>query len=236
MPSSKNFPPSAPKERARRTRAPASTREKLVTAAFTEIHRHGFQGASLDTILASAGVTKGALYHHFDDKAALGHAVIDEVIGTLTLERWTGPLTQSAGDPISALQAILATVATEFGEQRFIGMVELGCPLNNIAQEMSPLNESFRERVVAIFDRWIDAFAKALERGRKDGSVRREVSARKVAAFIVASVEGSFGLAKGAKSAALLRENLTVLSEYLETLRAKPTTAPRRRAAIKRRA
>lgn len=89
--------------------------------------------------------------------------------------------------------------------------------------------------VAAIFDRWIDAFAKALERGRKDGSIRREVNARKVAAFIVASIEGSFGLAKNAKSAPLLRENLMVLGGYLESLRAEPKSATRRRAAIKRR-
>ena len=40
----------------------------------------GFQSASLDTILASAGVTKGALYYHFNSKEALGYAVVEEII------------------------------------------------------------------------------------------------------------------------------------------------------------
>jgi hypothetical protein len=47
-----------------------------------------------------------------------------------------------------------------------------------------------------------------------------------VAAFIVAAIEGSFGLAKGARSAALLRSNLEVLSTFLDTLR--PATSNRR--------
>jgi len=63
-----------------RTRAPEVTRQKLLSAAFEEIYRSGFQAASLDRILAKAGVTKGALYHHFIDKAALGYAVVDEVV------------------------------------------------------------------------------------------------------------------------------------------------------------
>ena len=40
----------------RRTRQPDVTRDKLLHAAFDEIYRRGFQAASLDTILAKAGV------------------------------------------------------------------------------------------------------------------------------------------------------------------------------------
>ena len=62
-----------------RTRAPEATRERLVAAAFQQIHRHGYQGAGLDTILASAGVTKGALYHHFANKKELYQAVVEDM-------------------------------------------------------------------------------------------------------------------------------------------------------------
>ena len=203
-----------------RTRAPEATRERLVASAFEQIHRHGYQGAGLDTILARAGVTKGALYHHFADKAELAHAVIDEVIRGLTLQRWTGPLAHYEGDSISGIQFVLDFAAAEFCDERSIDKVELGCPLNNIAQEMSPLDERFRRRVAVVFETWIEAFAQALERGRVDGTVRRDVDARKVATFVVSAIEGSFGLAKNAKSAPLLRENFEVLKEFLETLRA----------------
>lgn len=226
-------PLSPTRARPLRTRAPEETRERLVTAAFEEIHRHGYQGTGLDTILANAGVTKGALYHHFADKADLAHAVIDEVIRGLTLQRWTGPLASYEGDPISGIELVLDVVAAEFCDSRFVDRVELGCPLNNIAQEMSPLDERFRRRVVVVFEAWIESFARALERGREDGSVRRDVDARKVATFLVSSIEGSFGLAKTAKSAMLLRENFEVLRDFLETLRKAPRTveAKRGRAA-----
>jgi len=46
----------------------------------------GFRSADLNAILAAAGVTKGALYHHFDSKEALGYAVVAEVPASMTRE------------------------------------------------------------------------------------------------------------------------------------------------------
>ena len=214
------MPPRQSRPAARsRTRAPEATRERLVSAAFEEIHRHGYQGTGLDTILATAGVTKGALYHHFADKADLAHAVIDEVIRGLTLQRWTGPLASYEGDPISGIELVLDVVAAEFCDPAFADMVELGCPLNNLAQEMSPLDEKFRVRVAEALEAWTAGYARALERAKALGVVRRDVNPAQVAAFIVAAVEGSFGMAKNAKSVATLRSNLDTLVSFLDTLR-----------------
>jgi AcrR family transcriptional regulator len=198
----------------RRTREPDVTRGKLLTAAFEEIHRHGFQAASLDRILAGAGVTKGALYHHFPDKAALGYAVVEEVVKGPVLEVYLRALEDSA-DPLTALQDVLRRRADDFAA----GGVELGCPLNNLAQEMSPLDETFRLRVAEALDAWTAGYARALERAKALGVVRRDVNPAQVAAFIVAAVEGSFGLAKNARSVATLRSNLDTLVSFLDTLR-----------------
>jgi len=206
----------------RRSRESDTTRDKLLKAAFEEIYRRGFQAASLDTILAKAGVSKGALYHHFPDKASLGYAVVDEVVKGLLLERW-GVLEPPSGDPITALQRILRGRVANLTSRE----VELGCPLNNLAQEMSPLDQRFWRGVNATFDIWTDAVAKDLGRGQAEGTVRKDVDPRKIAAFVVASIEGSFGLAKGAQSASMLRSNLEVLSSFLESLR----PAPKRRTA-----
>jgi TetR/AcrR family transcriptional repressor of nem operon len=202
----------------RRTRAPEATREKLLRAAFEEIYRRGFQAASLDTILAQAGVTKGALYHHFPTKAALGLAVVDEVVKGLLLERWLGVLQAQPGDPVTALQGTLRHRAANLTA----GEIELGCPLNNLAQEMSPLDEQFRRSVEATFEAWREGFARVLGRGQAEGTVRRDVDPKQVATFIVAAVEGSYGLAKSAQSGSMVRANLEMLGLFLEGLRAPP--------------
>jgi TetR/AcrR family transcriptional regulator, transcriptional repressor for nem operon len=91
----------SPKRRATRLRDSERTRERLLQAASREIYRSGFQSASLDTILAVAGVTKGALYYHFASKEALGYAVVEEVIAPDVRGKWVRPL--QSGKALSTL-------------------------------------------------------------------------------------------------------------------------------------
>ncbi|MEO0971905.1 MAG: TetR/AcrR family transcriptional regulator, partial [Pseudomonadota bacterium] len=53
------------------------TRDRILTSAAEEIYRVGFQAASTANILKQLGISKGALYHHFASKQALGYAVLD---------------------------------------------------------------------------------------------------------------------------------------------------------------
>lgn len=200
----------------RRTRAPEETRRKILGSAFHEVYVRGFQAASLDRILADAGVTKGALYHHFPDKASLGYAIVDDVIRDHLLARWLGPLEDAGEDPLAALQRAFRSRAKEVQPHE----VELGCPLNNLAQEMSPLDDEFRARIEAVFDQWRAGFAKVVESAKARGIVRADVDAAQVAAFLVAAAEGSFGVAKNARSLEMFRSNMEMLAEYLDTLRA----------------
>jgi AcrR family transcriptional regulator len=198
--------------------ARADTRRKLLEAAFGEFHLHGFQAASLDTIVERAGVTKGALYHHFPDKSALGHAVIDEVVREPLLGAYLDRLERIEGDALAVIQDTLRRRADDF----IAGGIELGCPLNNLTQEMSPLDEEFRARVAAMLDTWAAAYVNALERAQQDGFIRRDVDVRPIAGLIVAAVEGSFGVAKASQSVDALRSNLNALSDLLDSLRPAP--------------
>ncbi len=197
-----------------RVRAPDQTREQLLQAAFVEIFRHGFQAASLERILAHTGVTKGALYHHFPDKAALGLAVVEEVVRGLMLSRWLTPI-EADGDAIGLFTAMLKDRSDRLTHRE----VELGCPLNNLAQEMSPLDTRFRRAIDRIYEDWRGGTARALARGQAEGTVRGDVDPESVAAFVVAAVEGSYGLAKGSNDGALLRDNFRMLGLFLEGLR-----------------
>ena len=54
------------------SRDPAHMREHLLRAAYLEMRLSGFRSADVNAILAAVGVTKGGLYHHFENKEALG--------------------------------------------------------------------------------------------------------------------------------------------------------------------
>ena len=198
------------------------TRENLIQAAYWEMYRHGFRSASIDRILAGAGVTKGALYHHFPSKAALGYAVVDEVIGELIYRIWIQPL-ESADSPIDALLA--SRQAMEGGLSSVA--CQLGCPLNNLAQEMSPIDEGFRQRLNGIFQLWRESIAKALRQGQQQDQVRSDVDPNKSAAFIIAAVEGGIGMAKNAQNPEPWEACAEGLQQYVEGLRNSAPREPR---------
>ena len=75
----------------------AETRAKLVAAARDAFGRVGYANASMDDFTAGAGLTRGALYHHFGGKEGLFEAVIMQIDGEMT-ERLKG-VSQRASDP-----------------------------------------------------------------------------------------------------------------------------------------
>jgi AcrR family transcriptional regulator len=195
-------------------RDPVRTREKILESAFTQIHRHGFQAVSLDAILRDTGVTKGALYHHFPSKTALGYAVVDEIIGPSLAHQWLMPLID-AEDPLSALQEIIQSA----GNTMSMAELKLGCPLNNLSQEMSATDEGFRKRLQSVYDQWREGLATAFTRAMRNGQMRDDIDAQSVAAFIVASLEGCIGMAKNAQDMQVLIQCGSGIMQYLDSLK-----------------
>lgn len=206
-------PGRGPRRRLTRPRNPERTRERLLQAAFQEMYRSGFRGADLETILERAGVTKGALYHHFDSKEVLGYALVDEVILGLIRDKWFRPL-QKADNPIDALIGVVQSTSL------LPEHIQCGCPLNNLAQEMSPLDEGFRKRLAKIFSEWHDGIVAALREGKKRGLVRSDVDPVETATFLIAANEGCWSLAKNSQDVRVLQSGMRSMIRYLESLRA----------------
>ncbi len=190
---------------------PEGTRLRLLEAAFAEIHRTGFRAASLDRILENAGVTKGALYHHFGSKTKLGYAVVEELLAAQFEEMWVEPL-ERAENPLQALTEIVESMS------QFESQVEIGCPLNNLANEMSPIDEGFRERLGAIFRHWRESVARALQTAKDRGLIREDVLVGQTASFIVSVMEGTATTAKNAQDINIFHDILAQLKIYLNSL------------------
>jgi len=195
-----------------RLRDPERTRDRLLQAASREVYRSGFQSASLDAILAATGVTKGALYYHFDSKEALGYAVVEEVINPDVRATWVRPL-QNGKDPIDALIGIVQGISIQPEDVRG------GCALNNLAQEMSPLDAGFRKRLAIVFDAWREAVASVLRDGQTHGSVRRDVKPADAAGILIAMVEGYGSLAKNAQDPKVMKAGIRNIVDWLRSLR-----------------
>lgn len=201
--------------RAVSVKAPEATRRKLLESAFLEFYANGFQGGSLNHIVEAAGATKGALFHHFESKQDLGYAVMDDMIGPLLLQRWLNFLERST-DLLTDIQRAF----NRYVEEDIASGVWLqGCPLNNLAQEMSPLDEGFHERIDRLYTLWRERYAEALERGMALGTVKASIEPKQVAAAIVAAQMGIWGSGKSSRDPEIMRQAAAGLCSYLESLR-----------------
>ncbi|MEE9493915.1 MAG: TetR/AcrR family transcriptional regulator [Gammaproteobacteria bacterium] len=197
----------------RTERNPELTRQAILDTAFMEIFRNGFQGMRLENILTETGLTKGALYHHFKNKQTLGYAVIEDIIQPMIESIWVKPL-EASNNPLDTLQTVIKTLPDMKPDE----LIQFGCPLNNLVQEMSPLDEGFRKRLDAVMSLWHESTKAALQAGVQSGQIRQDTNCEETAMFIMAAVEGCIGLAKSSQSLERLRTCLKSISGYLASL------------------
>ena len=195
------------------TKQPDLTRDKILQSAFCEIHRQGFQAASLANILQDTGLTKGALYHHFPTKQALGLAVIEEVIKGRLEELIFKPVREGER-PVEMLLEIFATINKKVPPD----FIMLGCPLNNLMQEMSALDELFQEQLGGVLGVWQKTVEDALKRGKKQGTIRADVDYKAAALFVVSAWEGCIGVAKNMQSPKAFEICMKQLHGYVQNL------------------
>lgn len=191
------------------------TRAKLVQTAYEQMHEHGFQGMRVDQVLKQAELQKGAFYHHFNSKIELGYAVVDEAIRAVLETVWLTQI-EEMENPLIEIPVMLETL----GERITPLMQEHGCPLNNLAQEMSNLDNGFRQRIDASFTLWINTLASKLDEAKSKHYMRGDVNSQLVSRFIIAVIEGCTSITKVEKTAQQFNACVSQLKTYLQCLKA----------------
>lgn len=192
--------------------APANARDKLLEAAVKLIRAKGYGATSVDELCREAGVTKGAFFHHFPSKEALGVA---------TAAYWS----QSTGGFFA--EAPYHHLADPL--ERVLGYIDLrillvsgpaegfSCVAGTMVQEAFLSSPAIR----AACDASITANAAALEADIAKAMAARRVTgttALGLALHIQAVVQGAFILAKAGGGAPVAREHLAHLRRYFELL------------------
>lgn len=195
---------------------PKATRLRILEVAAEEMAAHGYKAASLSVILAKSGVSKGALYHHFPSKLALGHAVIDELYSGQFQEFWSFPLEHE--DPLEALGQFLLAIPTHVTEE---AMTE-GCPVCHLAIEMSAEEESFRERVQALFEWLRKRVQAAFTLAGGNGQLRAGVVPEDASRFLVAGIQGVQMQAKYMDDKSKVIGAIQAMVDYLTMLKTSP--------------
>jgi TetR/AcrR family transcriptional regulator, transcriptional repressor for nem operon len=142
----------------------ANTRTMILTKAFELIYKQGYQATSIDNILATTQVTKGAFFYHFKNKDEMGLAMINEIIYPGMYATLVKPLLDSK-DPISEIYEMMRNVLLKVPFLR----AKYGCPAVNLIEEMSPLNEDFKTALLKLTDQWQGAIKESVTRVKHQG-------------------------------------------------------------------
>jgi TetR/AcrR family transcriptional repressor of nem operon len=194
-----------------KTREGRSTREAILEAASRLIHVHGYNHTSLDDVLRESNVGKGNFYYHFKSKEELGYAILDQIIGSF-LERTLEPcFSDPEGRALTQIRCFLDRVLEMQRERNCVG----GCPLGNLALELSDVHEGFRGRLASVFAAWRERLTLALRTAQSQGAVGSECRPEAVADFLVASLEGAILLTKLTKNIAVMEQCVVEMKRYL---------------------
>ncbi|KFL33734.1 MULTISPECIES: TetR/AcrR family transcriptional regulator [unclassified Sulfurospirillum] len=183
-----------------------TTREKLIRATFDEVFSHGYQGASLSDILAKAGVHKGSMYHFFANKKEMALAAIEETILKKNLQKYSYVETYTSGLLEAFYTQLKDTSVRDF---------KRGCPIANVVQEMSNIDEEFNTLMKSIYGAFranIKAiFDKAIEVGEM-----KPCDTTKLALFTTSTIEGAILAAKASGNAQDYSDVIEELIEHIE--------------------
>ncbi len=185
----------------------ANTRLTILQKAFELIYSKGYQTTSIDDIIATTQVTKGAFYYHFKTKDEMGVAIIDEILRPTMLESFIKPVEESA-NPIEDFYDMISYLLLE---DPFL-QVKYGCPVGNLTQEMTPWNNQFSRALTELVDQWKITIERAVASAQKLGLIRKDVNGEQVAYFIMS---GYWGIRNFGK----LQDNNSCYIVYLKEFR-----------------
>jgi AcrR family transcriptional regulator len=206
--------PSATRSRARRAEHAADTRESLLAAARALFATQGFDGTGTEQIVAEARVTRGALYHHFRDKADLFRAVMAEAAGDVATRLIDEQLAADAESPLAEIREGVSAFLDVCVGGDFQRIVLVDGPRVLGSDAWDDLVERYGR---SILEEWL---TRCVQAGDLD-----PVPVRSLARLLIAMLtEASLAIAVAADPAAERAELGAVLDRVLAGLRPPPAS------------
>ncbi|MBC7504786.1 MAG: TetR/AcrR family transcriptional regulator [Sandarakinorhabdus sp.] len=188
---------------------PRTARARLLAAAVTTVRRHGFAAASVDALCSEAGVSKGAFFHHFRSKDALGVAAVDYWTDT-TSALFAGGDWHAHPDPVARILGYI-----DFREQLITGEpADFTCLVGTMVQEVHATSPAIRDACRAS----IFGHAETLEADFGAAIAAHMVNGTTAASLALhtqAVLQGGFILAKASGDTAPALASIQHLRRYL---------------------
>ncbi len=197
-----------------------STKDRLVYVARDLFLQKGYEATGVAEILKQAEVNSGSLYYFFKTKQDLLLAVLDWYFANLYAEV-LDPVFSRIHDPIERVFGVLE------GYRQMLTITEcrMGCPIGNLALEMSEKSEQVRVKIAQNFENWRVVIRKCL--GDAQHRFPHDVDPDKLATFVLTVMEGAVMLARAYRSLKPFDDSIAQIHDYfdrLSTRKAGPAT------------
>lgn len=192
----------------------SATRQRILDAARNLVIANGYRATTVDAVLAAAGTSKGAFFHHFESKRALADALVDayvaEDLGMLQLgleaARATGP---------EPAERALAFVRFFEDSADDIMAGTTGCLYTSVLAEMELIEAGASEPIAQAVAQWRDAFADLLRQALRD---RSGVDVDALSDHLFVTFEGAYLLARATGEPGEMRRQLATVRHLLDAL------------------
>ena len=185
-----------------------ATRERIVQAAAELVAEKGAAGMSLDDVRARTGASRSQLYHYFEDRDDLVHAVID-VTADSVLDR-QGELLDHL-DSWAGIDRWFDTLVQDQIDRQARG----GCPIGCLAGQLAERDPDARAAIAAGLERYEAHLRDGLTRMHARGKLHKDADPAALAIATMASMQGGLLLTQVRRDPRQLRIALNAASNNL---------------------
>lgn len=193
-------------------------RERILNAAHALVLERGFSSTSISDVLADAGASKGAFFHHFPSKSALGHALVERYAeaDVAVLDAALARAEATSDDPADQLVALLRVF--EDAATGGAAMQQPGCLFVSFVYEQIPETDEIRPMIIEAIELWRARILEKLQQAAASGRISGDVELSALADQVFTVFEGAFILARATGEADHVRAQLAQLRHYFELL------------------
>jgi len=190
------------------------TKKVIIDKAFTLFYEHGFKSTSINTIMKEATLTKGAFYHHYQNKKEIALEVIEQKVQQRVYDSMILPLFQP-GDALEILRTVFVDRIKSFAFYE----KQHGCPMNNLINEIGDTETVYQTALKNIIEKWKASLVNVIDRGKKELAINKDISSTGTAVYLISSFEGIRGIRKLYQDDTILNEYLIGLEQYITQLK-----------------
>lgn len=166
------------------------TIERILDKSGELFNTRGYKATSLSEITALTGLTKGAIYRHFESKEDLEKKTLHH----LSSKMYDKMKSVIKAEPTAGKK--LRAIFSFFGSYTTDPPITGGCPLLNVAIESDDAHPKLRKGALEILDTLRDSIIRILDNGIKHDQIREDIDRNYYATLIIASLEGAIMMSK----------------------------------------